>query len=329
MTVRHFLYGLYGGLLILGMVAIGHLLLTDLQGRIARSALPVAGERVARGTPITQGPSMDGFGAWSPDGREIAFMRDGQIMLTDPSGKRVQPLTSEPDAWDAAPAWRPDGKAIAFARLSMDGDQARIMLVEPGKGKAREIHREPGPVGYLAWGPDGRSLFYSTRDRLVRLDLAGQRAEQVYAPPRGWEMLSGGLAVTRGGQLIFGAGPRMAEGVEYDLYVLTPGQKGDPKRLTTDGGIMPALDPTGHLVAYRNPRRGQETGIYLLNLATGQRHLIVPDEPRAMYFHPAFSPDGRRLVLSRLLLVPPQSRGRGGFTSHLYLHTLEGSGRDR
>ncbi|MFZ5824449.1 MAG: TolB family protein [Bacillota bacterium] len=323
-AVRRHLYGI---LLILGVAGLFQLLFSDMRMTLSAGAIPTTGGTAARISPLTQGASMDGFGAWSPDGKQIVFMRDGQILLTDPSGRKERVMTTEPEHWDAAPAWRPDGRAIAFARLSMQGGPARVMLMTPGKGQPEEVAREDGSIGYVAWSPDGRSLYFSTKDRLMRVDLRGPKIERVFAAPRGWELLSGGLAVARDGKsLIYGAGPRLEEGVQYDLWRLPLGG-GQPQRLTTRGGIMPALDPGGHLLVYRNPR--QETGIYLMNLATRATERVVPDEPKAMYFHPSFSPDGRNLVLSRLLLAAPPSRGRGGFTSNLYLHSLEGSGGDR
>lgn len=319
---------LYPILLILGVAGLFGLLLTDMQMTLFARAIPAAGELAAKLTPVTSGPSMDGFGAFSPDGKQIAFMRDGQIMLTDPTGKRIRPLTSEPEAWDANPVWRPDGKAIAYIRLAAQGEQAQVMSLDLEKGRPKELAREATPIGYLVWSPDGRTLYYTTQDRIMRIDLARGQKERVFAAPAGWELLSGGLAVAQDHKsLIFGGGPRRSDGVAYDLYRLPlDGAQAQPQRLTTKGGIMPALDPTGRLVAFRNPR--EQTGIYLLNLATRAVERELADEPRAMYFHPNFSPDGQRLLLSRLLLAPAPARGRGGFTSNLYLHSLKGSGGD-
>jgi len=311
----------HGLLLALGMVGLLGLLFADLRISLRAGAVAVLGDDGAgRLTPLTQGRAMDGFGAWSPDGKRIAFMRDGQILLTDPAGKRAKPLTSQSQQWDAAPAWRSDGKAIAFVRTAMQGDQSRVMLVEPGSSDpARAIAAEPGQIGYVAWSPDGKALYYSTRQRIVRVAVGGGRAVTLYSLPETWEALSGGLAVSPDGkQILFGAGPRTERGVDYELWQLDA-TGGKPVQLTREGGIMPAFDPTGQRVAYRNPR--QQTGIYTINLVTGDRKQLVADEPKAMFFHPAFSPDGKRLLISRLLLDAEPRNGQG-FTSHLYLRNL-------
>lgn len=324
MYTRH--SSLHAPLLLLGLALLFNLLLTDASVTLSTGTVPAASGAAGRMAPVTQGAAMDGFPRWSPSGREIAFMRDGQIMLADPGGKRVRPLTSQPDSWDADPVWRPDGKALAFVRLSTRDNQAQVMelpLTEsPQAAAPRPLAKEAGPIGYLAWSPAGDALYYTTSDHIVRIALPSGRLEEVYRAPQGWELLSGGIAVTRDGKaLLFGGGPRLERGVEYDLYRL-PATGGRPERLTTRGGIMPDLNPTGQVVAYRNPR--SDTGIYLLNLATQAVERVVPDEPRAMFFHPDFSPDGQQLLVSRLLLAAPPEQGRGGFTSNIYTYRLGG-----
>jgi|GEM_PF-1862627 len=329
---------LHGLLLLLGMALLFRLLLFGDLAHLGGDSVPVmgdpmpgtgaegpSGELAQRLTPLTQGAAMDGFAAWSPDGRAIAFMRDGQILLSPATGRPARVLTSQPLAWDAGPVWRPDGRSLAFVRLSTRDNLSQVMefAVPEGNrppGAPQELARESGPIGYLAWDPAGGALYYTTPERIVRVTAAGRR-EEVFRAPEGWELLSGGLAVSRDGRwLIFGGGPRRAGGVEYDLYRI-PTDGGEPERLTTDGGIMPGVHPDGQLLAYRNPRTA--TGIYLLNLATGAAERLLADDPRAMYFHPQFSPDGRRLLVSRLLLVPRKDNGQGGFTSHIYVYTLD------
>ena len=54
--------------------------------------------------------------AWSPDGRRIAFVRNGDIYVMDADGSRVRNLTRTRRARESGPAWSPDGRKIAFAR---------------------------------------------------------------------------------------------------------------------------------------------------------------------------------------------------------------------
>ncbi|TML32876.1 MAG: hypothetical protein E6G24_09175, partial [Actinobacteria bacterium] len=63
------------------------------------------------------GVRVNGSPAWSPDGTEIAYVRDGaafgsEIWIMNADGSNEQRLTS--GYYDGSPAWSPDGTRIAF-----------------------------------------------------------------------------------------------------------------------------------------------------------------------------------------------------------------------
>jgi Tol biopolymer transport system component len=326
-----------------GLFALLGVILADAQSILGWGPAPVAATEPAAAavSPLTSGAVMDGFGAWSPDGKQIAFMRDGQIWLMAAGGGEPKQLTGRDHAmWDAVPAWRPDGKEIAFARIvvsaangskeATSGAAAFLKAVDPATGKERQLGRETEPVGHVAWDPSGASLFYSTASRIMRLDLKTDKAQLLWqAHADGWDQLAGGLAVSRDGKvLIFGGGQQQGRSVAYDLWILPlTGKEKEPKRLTTAGGIMPNFDATGRRLVYRNPQ--QQSGIYEMDLTTHAVKPLLLDEGRALFFHPMLSPDGKGLLVSRLVLeAPGTGRSDGKFTSHLYQHNLAGSGGD-
>lgn len=278
--------------------------------------------------PLTSGAQMDGFGAWSPDGTQISFMRSGQIWLMSADGAGARRLTHSQSAWETISAWRPDGAALALVRLSMDGGEAQVVSRDLTTDRERVLTRAEGQIGHLAWAPDGKHLYFTNARELIRLDPATGRTASVYAVEPGWDLLAGGLAISPDGRAaVFGAGPVGQRGARYDLWrVPLTSPSGEPERLTTGGGIMPAYDPAGERLVYRNPR--QQSGVYVMMLKSHTVDLIVADSAGAMYFHPALAPDGKLLLLSRLVLDTPDSKRPGGsrFTSHLYLHTLTPSG---
>ncbi|WP_232344218.1 hypothetical protein [Actinoplanes awajinensis] len=55
---------------------------------------------------------------WSPDGKQLAVLRDGQLWTMKADGTARRRLTTRPAA---APSWSPDGKWLAFASLSCTG----------------------------------------------------------------------------------------------------------------------------------------------------------------------------------------------------------------
>lgn len=76
----------------------------------------------------------DGYPAWSPDGKQIAFVseRDGnkEIYIVDADGSNLKKLTDY-EGYDWFPSWSPDGRQIAFIRdseihvMNSDGSDIR------------------------------------------------------------------------------------------------------------------------------------------------------------------------------------------------------------
>ncbi|HEX5027398.1 MAG TPA: hypothetical protein VFV56_01155 [Gaiellaceae bacterium] len=112
---------------------------------------------------------------WSPDGKQIVFMRGqsisasvaarpGELFLMKPDGSDVTPLTR--DARDLHPAWSPDGREIAFTR-AVEPPYAGIWVVDAAGGAPRQLTNPPGQVdSSVAWSPD------STRIAFTRTTLA-------------------------------------------------------------------------------------------------------------------------------------------------------------
>ena len=107
--------------------------------------------------------------AWSPDGREIAFVDwiDGfqspnpsaiKIARTDGSGQRR--LTGFA-GWNFSPSWSPDGTEIAFESYR-DGDDEIYVVDRDGSDLRRLTDNEVDDMG-PAWGPDGTAIAFTTR----------------------------------------------------------------------------------------------------------------------------------------------------------------------
>jgi TolB protein len=140
-----------------------HVVFTSTRGGVER--IWVVNEDGSARHVVSRGP-QDGVAAWSPDGRQIAFLDSNQqLALVDPDGTRLRQLTHAGGTIvdRAFPAWSPDGKQIAFV---CDHLGRQICLVAARGGAVRQLTRgreveNDSPV----WSPDGQWIaFTSTRD---------------------------------------------------------------------------------------------------------------------------------------------------------------------
>ncbi len=135
-----------------------------------------AGRHVRRltkehGDPSTPaGLFFQGQPAWSPDGREVAFVsrRDGvsHVYVMNADGTGTRRLTGSARN-DERPAWSPDGRRIVFGR------EGALFWVPAAGGPAHRVGRGLGHAGDPAWSPDGRRIAFDYR-------LPGSQASEVY-----------------------------------------------------------------------------------------------------------------------------------------------------
>jgi Tol biopolymer transport system component len=126
---------------------------------------------------LTRSPFFDGFGAWSPDRRKIAFYSQrsakGDVWVMNADGSVPRNLTSNL-AHDSLGSWSPDGRRIAFDSdragggiyvMNADGSGQRAV---PGTG-ANDVNPQ--------WAPDGKTILFVTRrdgnEELYAINLDG------------------------------------------------------------------------------------------------------------------------------------------------------------
>jgi TolB protein len=119
---------------------------------------------------LTRSPGIgDLHGVWSPDGREILFMRDdsgseNDIATIRPDGSNLQTLTAT-DTDEEGPDWSPDGKRIVFqwnAPAHAEDYEVYVMLRDGSSLPTRLTMTE----GFTpVWSPDGRQILFSNNPR--------------------------------------------------------------------------------------------------------------------------------------------------------------------
>lgn len=137
-------------------------------------------------TQLTSGNQDDASPLLSPDGKTIAFLRNGQELRTIQIDTKKETLVTKaflgrpPFASTGSVTWSPDGKWLAFAGFGAKSLR-NIYIVPSSGGEAR-------PVSFLAnsfggsvhWRCDGKSLFFTTGQRtengyVARVDLVPQQ----------------------------------------------------------------------------------------------------------------------------------------------------------
>jgi Tol biopolymer transport system component len=110
-------------------------------------------------------------GAWSPDGRTIAFNSDRggemNIWLHDLASEVTRQLTNGPGG-DFQASWSPDGRSIAF--FSSRSGTPDVWLVDAASGNLRQLTQTKALDINPSFAPDGRSIAFQS-DRSGRLEV--------------------------------------------------------------------------------------------------------------------------------------------------------------
>jgi TolB protein len=186
---------------------------------------------------------------WSPSGKQIAFLNEGQLWTMNADGSNQRRLTTRPAA---GPSWSPDGKWLAFSSLSCTGGpgvfkipstggkQESVMFPRDCKSeplpavRTESMPKELGSDNAVAWSPDGKQLAFR-----------GGNCESVYDA-----CLSLGDVASGGEKTVaaFGGG-----GVQNRGFAVVPSWRSDGAKLAFTAyqeGETEAEDMPVHLVEY-------------------------------------------------------------------------------
>ena len=223
--------------------------------------------------PFTSYPGSESQPAFSPDGRQIAFVWAGEadnnpniyVKLID-SGTPLRLTNST--APDSSPTWSPDGSRIAFSRKSPDGG---IFVVSALGGPERKL-ADTEAVG-IDWSPDGNFLAVSEHHSpaepfsLFLLSLDSGEERKLTSAPKISPFDDFFPAFSPDGRTL--AFIRQSNVDVRDIYVL-PVAGGEPRRLTFDARRIDGLAWTadGGSIVFSSWRAGIP-GLWKMSVRSG------------------------------------------------------------
>jgi dipeptidyl aminopeptidase/acylaminoacyl peptidase len=163
------------------------------------------------------------------------------------------------DQRQASPAWSPDGKWIAYTS-DRDGNELwDIFLVSPENGEVTNLTASPDSADEApAWSPDSRSVAYMTKRKT-------------------------------------------SPSFEIDLIDIASRRtthitRNSPPQL---GNMSPRWSPDGKFIAYTQENAsGKDSNIFLYDLTAKTATNLTPHTGDQTFSAPAFSPDGKTLLLT-------------------------------
>jgi TolB protein len=247
----------------------------------------------------------------------IAFARlslDGtapsQIFTIKQDGAHLRKLTK--GAGDKfSPAYSADGKRIAFSRSTTGTPRSINVVVMNARGDhLRQLTHAKAEDWDPQFGPDGRTIVFARRGKVsgiysIRADGSHARllvrdADQPAYSPDGRTIVYASFATGKHGLFVMHSDGTHRRQLTRDP-LSSPDPGGNRSFLHVDG--TPSFAPDGHRVVFMRRRTGCAEGgdIYVMKIDGTHLHAVTHDGSRcAPWSAPAFSPGGKRIVVSGL-----------------------------
>nr|WP_294849811.1 S9 family peptidase [uncultured Sphingomonas sp.] len=264
----------------------------------------------------------------SPDGRQIAYVRRSNDIMTDKARSSIwlvdaatgaqRPLVTGPGD-HFGPSWSPDGKRLAYASTT-EGGAPQLFIRWMDSGQSAKITGLPDSPQAIEWSPDGRRIAYL-------MTVPDDEAKLGSAPPKpeGANWAKPLEVIDKVTYKADGAGFLKAG---YDHIFVVDADGGAPRQVTfgpyNDGA--PHWTSDGNAVLFSAVRKedwqinANDSEVYRVSLSGGEPVALTsrkgPDN------NPQMSPDGRLILFTGF-----DDQGKGYEQSRLYVMNSDGSGQ--
>jgi Tol biopolymer transport system component len=273
--------------------------------------------------------------AWSPDGRKILFLRDGDLYVMNGDGSGRLMLADGQEISEHR--WSPDGRMIAYVDTRQEGEDVfedLWVMQADGTGKVKVAEQ----AFNFSWSPDGRIVYTSDADlgdvhlRIVNADgsggsrLTNRAAFQPAWSPDGTRIAfvtlgdkevflinadgTGEVNLTQGlgedesptwspdgTRIAFSTGP-LVPSVESEVAVMN--RDGSSRTtLTNHAGFdyQPVWSPDGTKIVFVRSENGGDSEIYVMN-ADGSNQTNVSNRPDARETTPDWNGQGGTVTVA-------------------------------
>jgi hypothetical protein len=243
-------------------------------GRLAR--IPLAG-----GAPREILDDVQ-WADWSPDGRELAIVRDvgAHNRLEFPIGK----VLYETNGWISHPRVSPDGRQVAFIDHPVLRDDGGSIAIVDREGKKTTLTSVYSTAQGLTWTPDGREVWFTAAEE-------GYNRAIHAVSPSGKDRLVNRVAgvstikdISQNGQVL------MTQDItRMGMPVGAAGERGERELSWLDWSVATDLSPDGKMVLFFEGGEAGGSGYFPYLRKTDGSPAVRLGEGNAQ----ALSPDGR------------------------------------